>query len=267
MYELDFLDVPRRGNKPRSNGLTLVRDSGLGLRDVEDLLTAYSQYLDYVKIRQFVIWYTNPKTVRAKMQAFSAHQVVPFPGGTVFEAAFLRQEVPKTLEALREMGFGAIEISENVIELTLDQKKDAISRSLDQGFDVFFEYGSKYEDQPIDVDAAAGEVQELLAAGATKVILERSQLDATIGPNGDWETAGRMEQLAEKVGVENLMFEAETIAHQVWLTLTFGPDVNLGPNIDPYHVVSKLEPIRAGIGRDEGYTFFASMGATLAKQR
>lgn len=264
-YELDFLDVPRRGGKPRTTGLTLVRDSGLGLTDVRDSVESYGEYLDYVKLRQFVIWYCNPASVRAKIEAFSAGGVVPFPGGTVYEAAYLRGEVPKTLEDLRQMGFGAIEISENVIDLSFDEKKDAIKRSLDLGFDVFFEHGPKYEEDPIDVKATAGEIKRLLAEGVHKVILERSQLDATIGPKGDWPTAGRIVELAEVAGAEHIVFEAETLDHQMWLISELGPDVNLGPNIDPYHVVAKLEPARVGIGRDEGYTFFTTMGATGSK--
>lgn len=267
MFELEFLDVPRRSAKPRSRGLTLVRDCGLGISQVRDNLALYGDYLDYVKIRQFLIWYTPGEAVREKIEVYRAADVIPFPGGTVFEAAHLRNMVPQTLDALVELGFGAIELSDNVVELALEEKLAATRLAREKGFEVFFEYGAKYEEDPIDVEAATHEIEELLAAGATKIILERSQLDATIGPKGDLPTAGKMAELADRVGIDNLIFEAETIDHQVWLILQFGSEVNLGPNIEPYDVVSKIEPSRAGMGRPEGYTFFSTLGAQRARQR
>jgi phosphosulfolactate synthase len=265
--ELEFLELPRRGGKPRTNGLTLVRDCGLGLTDVRDALASYGEYLDYVKIRQFLLWYTDSAVVREKIRVFAEADVVPFPGGTVIEAAHLRGMVPRTMEALKELGFGALELSENVVELSDQQKVELITLALDHDFEVFFEFGTKYDEDAIDVDYAAGQVEALLEAGATKIILERSQLDATIGPRGDFATAGRLVELAERVGVDNLVFEAETVDHQVWLILEFGSEVNLGPNIDPYDVVKTIEPSRAGMGRPEGYTLFAALGAEHARSR
>ncbi len=265
MYELDYFNVPQRSSKPRTRGLTLVRDSGIGVTEAREAVEQYGEYMDYVKLRQFLVWYTSAEILREKIKIYSEGNIVPFPGGTVFEAAYLKGIVGKTFESLRELGFGAIEISENVIEMTVNEKVKAISEAEKIGFDVFFEYGAKYEEEPIDPDTAASEIRQFLDAGAFKVVLERSQLDATIGPKGEFATAGRLVELCDKVGVDNIVFEAETMEHQVWLILQFGPEVNLGPNIDPYHVVSKLEPTRAGIGRPEGYTFFKTLGATLTK--
>lgn len=265
MYELSYFDVPKRGAKPRQKGLTLVRDSGIGVTDAKEAVEQYGEYMDFIKLRQFLVWYTRGDILREKIRIYSEGGIVPFPGGTVFEAAYLKGIIDKTFDDLRSLGFGAIEISENVIEMSLPEKLDAISRARAVDFKVFFEYGAKYEEAPIDPVVAAADIEQFLEAGAFKVVLERSQLDATIGPKGDWPTADRLIELCERVGTENLVFEAETMEHQVWLILQLGPDVNLGPNIDPYHVVSKLEPTRAGIGRPEGYTFFKTLGATLTR--
>lgn len=265
MYELANFEVPQRTQKPRARGLTLVRDSGIGVTDAREAVEQYGEYMDYIKLRQFLIWYTRGDILREKIRIYSDGGIIPFPGGTVFEAAFLKGIVEQTFDSLLELGFGAIEISENVIEMSVKEKVLAISSAAEAGFKVFFEYGAKYEEAPLNPQVAAAEINEFLAAGAFKVVLERSQLDATIGPKGEFPSAGRLVELCELVGTDNVVFEAETIEHQVWLILQFGPEVNLGPNIDPYHVVSKLEPTRAGIGRPEGYTFFKTLGATLTK--
>ena len=64
--------------------------------------------------------------------------------------------------------------------------------------------------------------------------------------------AGRLVELVRRVGLEKIVFEAESTAHHVWLFNTFGPEVNLGPNID-LDLVVKLEPTRRTLSREGGY--------------
>ena len=51
------------------------------------------------------------------------------------------------------------------------------------------------------------------------------------------------------------------LAHQAWFIRTFGPDVNLGPNIAP-ELICKLEPTRVALSRDTGYTFVTDLAAS-----
>jgi hypothetical protein len=63
--------------------------------------------------------------------------------------------------------------------------------------------------------------------------------------------------------------EAETLTHQVLLLRALGPEVNLGPNIAPFHVPAKLEPFRHGIGSEVDYSVFGHVleatGADVSK--
>ncbi|MBI3045090.1 MAG: phosphosulfolactate synthase [Betaproteobacteria bacterium] len=257
---LAFLNLPQRRAKPRQCGLTLVRDPGLSVRQLEDALQTFGQFLDYAKIKQFELFYMDEAPTRAKVALYRKHAVSPFCGGTVIEAAMLQGKVAQTLKKLVDIGFQSIELSDNIVDMSLVEKGDLTRRAVDAGFEVLFEYGKKYDSDPIDVAVAVDEIGKLRSAGANRVILERSQLDATLGPEGRLPTAGRMKDLARQVGLECLIFEAETTAHQNWLLHELGPDVNLGPNIHQDEVVSRIEPARCGLGRAEGYSLFAKLG-------
>ena len=49
---LEFLNVPQRSTKPRDVGLTLTRDQGFSPAQVDDLMGAFGQFIDYAKIKQ-----------------------------------------------------------------------------------------------------------------------------------------------------------------------------------------------------------------------
>ena len=46
----DFLDLPARSSKPRTEGLTHVIDKGIDLRQVEGLFESAGDYVDIVKL-------------------------------------------------------------------------------------------------------------------------------------------------------------------------------------------------------------------------
>lgn len=250
----DFLQLPQRSRKPRATGITIARDWGFGRRQAEDVAEALGPVIDYIKIRHWALWYQDEALNREKIRIYRAHDIRPFPGGIVFEIGCLRGQLAQVYRRLVDFGFPAIEISDNIIELTLDQKKRVVAQAVDAGLEVLFEYGKKYPSEAFDVAAATAEIRALLDAGASKVILERSQLDVTLGPHCNGPERQRIIDLANAVGLAKLIFEAETLEHQLWLMRTFGPEINFGPNIAPEHVAFTLEPARCGLGRVEGYS-------------
>ena len=92
-------------------------------------------------------------------------------------------------------------------------------------------------------------LREELEAGAWKVITEAREG----GTAGIFDSSGGMKteligEIAEAVGIENVVFEAPTKAAQVWFIKQFGPQVNLG-NIPPDEVIP-LETLRLGLRGD-----------------
>ncbi len=80
----DFLDVPARSGKPRTEGLTHVIDKGLDLRQIEGLFETAGDYVDIVKLG----WGTSYVTqnVEDKIGLYRSLGVPIVCGGTLFEA-------------------------------------------------------------------------------------------------------------------------------------------------------------------------------------
>jgi phosphosulfolactate synthase len=162
--------------------------------------------------------------------------------------------VEQTFQTLAKLGFTAVELSENIIPLTLEQKINAIQQAKAQGLKTLFEVGEKYPSGELDVDMAAREMRMMLDAGCDLLILEKSQIEMCLGQKGEKPQAQLLLDLIKRVGLEKIVFEAESVAHQVWLFKTFGPDVNMGPNID-LDLVIKFECTRRTLSREGGYTY------------
>lgn len=105
----------------------------------------------------------------------------------------------------------------------------------------------------------------MLEAGCDLVILERSQVELCLGRKGEKPESEKLVDLARRVGLENIVFEAEAVPHQVWLLRKFGPEVNLGPNLD-IDTIAKLEPTRRTLSREGGYTFLSDRLAAHARR-
>lgn len=253
---LFFEHLPTRPGKPRSTGITMVRDDGMSVAELDGVLGSYGHVLDYLKFRQFVTWYLPPSDLRTKIRLCAEAQVRTFLGGTVLEAAHLHGRTEGALDTMADYGLTAVEVSSSMVPLDTEQLAVVIGLAARRGFEVLYEYGKKFQRTALDVAEAAHDIGRLLDAGAHRIIVERWQLDAALGTAGESETAPRVAELAERVGLQHLVFEAETLAHQVWLIQTLGPEVNLGPNIAPFHVPAKLEPFRHGIGSEVGYSIF-----------
>jgi len=254
---LHFVDIPERSHKPRTRGLTLARDLGFGYAEAESWMEVVGEFIDYMKIRHlFVLLMSEDKNdlVRRKIELYRRHNIEVNPGGIVFEMAYLSNAVEKTFETLARVGFTAVECSENIIPLTLDEKVKYVKMAKDFGLKVLFEVGDKYPEDKFDAALAASEMKTLIGEGCDLCILERSQIEICLGPKADNPEGEKLVQLANEVGLERLVFEAEASAHQVWLFRTFGPDVNLGPNLDK-DIIAKLEPTRRTLSREGGYDY------------
>ena len=254
---LHFIDIPERSNKPRTTGLTLARDYGIGYSDAQDWMESVGEFIDYIKIRHLFTLIApmdkNHLTLR-KIQLYKDHDVDVNPGGIVFEMAVLSNKVDECFATLVDTGFTAIELSENMIEIELKEKLTYTKMAKKRGLKVLFEVGDKYPEGPLDVAMAVRDMKELLNQGADLIILEKSLIELSLGQKGESPENYRIKELVDKVGLEPIVFEAEAVAHQAWLFNTFGPDVNIGPNLEPIYI-AKLEATRRTLSREGGYTW------------
>jgi phosphosulfolactate synthase len=234
----------------------------MGMNAAQDLCESIGPFVDYMKFRHLYTMLApldHNDLLMRKVRLFEANDIRTFPGGIVFETAYLRGKVEETFAVLCRMGFTAVELSDNMIELTQEEKEKYTRMAVRHGLRVLSEFGKKYATSSFSVEETVDQCRGVLEAGATTVIVERSELDLILGPKGEGgPEEHKLIELAEALTLDKVVFEAETPAQQTWLFNNLGPDVSIGPNLAPERI-AYLEAQRRGLGRESGYTFITKI--------
>ncbi|HHY16365.1 MAG TPA: phosphosulfolactate synthase [Firmicutes bacterium] len=245
------LPETRRFIKPRTTGVTMVIDKGLGLRETRDLLEMASDHIDFLKIAFGSSALYPSRLMEEKIELAKAHNVHIYPGGTLFEIAVFQKCTSDFFKRARELGFTYIEISEGTIDLPRKERKFFIKRALEEGFGVLSEIGKKDTSIKIKPELAAEQIFEDLENGAEKVIIEGRDSGQGVGIY-DAEGCVNEELLQALIGGvgehEKLIFEAPRTNQHNHLLIKLGPNVNLG-NVQPHDVLT-LESTRVGLRGD-----------------
>jgi phosphosulfolactate synthase len=241
-----FLDVPPRGGKPRSHGLTHVMDKGLNLRDIEGLFDTAGEYVDIVKLGWGTSYVTN--NLEKKIALYRSFQMPVVCGGTLFEAVYGQSKIDEFKSWLQHYRFSHVEISDGTLDIPRDEKLRLI-QEFAADFVVLSEVGSKDSEVNIAPYLWVQWMREELDAGAWKVIAEGRE-GGTAGiyrPSGELRT-GLVDEIEHSLSFHDVIWEAPTKGSQAWFVRHFGPEVNLG-NIPPDEVIA-LETLRLGLRAD-----------------
>ena len=250
-YNFNLPDMPERDARPRKNGVTMVMDKGISLRQAEDFLDASSEYVDFVKLG-FGTSIVS-KNVKEKVKLYKNAGLKVFVGGTLFEAFVIRNKFDDYLKYIDDLGLDCAEVSDGSIELEHDQKCEYISQ-LAKNYTVLSEVGSKEEGVIIHPARWIKMMQSELSAGAFKVIAEARE-SGTVGifhKNGSAHSM-LITRIVNKVKIENIIWETPQKSQQVYFIRLFGCNVNLG-NISVDDVIP-LETLRLGLRGDTFFTF------------
>lgn len=244
---MEFLELPRRSEKPREQGITHVLDRGLSLADVDGLAEVAGDYVDLVKLG----WGTAVATqnLRAKLERYRERGIPVVLGGSLTELAIAQGRLEHLVAWVKELGLSYFEISDGTIVLEPHRKLELI-QELAQDFTVLSEVGSKDDTGAITppylwVEQMLGELE----AGAWKVIAEGRESGSAgiFRPSGEIRE-GLIDEIVHGVDPGRILFDAPRKEQQVWFVRRFGPDVNLG-NIPPSEVLP-LETLRLGLRSD-----------------
>jgi len=242
----DFLELPARSQKPRTEGLTHVIDKGLDLRQIEGLFETAGDYVDIVKLGWGTSYVT--RNLEDKIGLYRSLGVPIVCGGTLFEAAVGRDRLDEYRSWLQQKGFTHVEVSDGTIDLPHVRKLELVAE-LAKDFVVMSEVGSKNSDVVYAPYQWVEWMKDELDAGAWKVITEARE-GGTAGifrPTGEMRT-GLIDEIVHEIDVGDIIFEAPKEAAQAWFVRRFGPQVNLG-NIPPEEVIP-LETLRLGLRSD-----------------
>ncbi len=242
-----LLNEVERTAKPRTNGVTWVIDTGVGVSYLDDMLGVCSGHVDMVKLAFGTSLITQD--LDRKLDVLRKHTVKPCLGGTLFEVLYLRGKLGEYRTQLKELGITTVEISDGTVDIPVEEKL-ALIESFAQEFEVVSEVGSKDASVVVAPNKWVKSIEQELAAGASKVILEGRES----GTAGLYRTTGEMriglleEVLDAGIDQTKLVFEAPQKAHQVYLISLIGPNVNLG-NIAADGVIA-CESLRRGLRGD-----------------
>jgi phosphosulfolactate synthase len=256
---LDKLDfIPARSKRPRKQGLTMVMDKGLSLRQAEDMISVSGDLIDIVKLG-FGTSMVTPR-VKDKIALYKDAGYKVYLGGTLFEAFVVRKKFDEYRKLITELKLDTAEVSDGSIILPHDIKCDYIHR-LSKDFTVVSEVGSKEAGILIAPKMWINMMQTELQAGSWKVIAEARE-SGNVGiyrPNGNAHVQ-LVNKIIDKVKAENIIWESPIKAQQAWFIKLLGAEVNLG-NISPEEVIP-LETLRLGL---RGDTFFSYLPDNLKK--
>jgi phosphosulfolactate synthase len=250
--------LPLRPERPRTNGVTMVMDKGLSLRQAENFIDSSSEFVDLVKLG-FGTSIITPK-LEEIIKLYKEAGFKVYLGGTLFEAFVIRDMFDDYCRLIDKLKLDCAEVSDGSIVMNHDKKCEYI-RTLSKRATVLSEVGSKEEGIIIHPAKWTSMMNKELEAGSWKVIAEARE-SGTVGiyrPNGHAHTL-LINKILAKVKQEDILWEAPQKPQQVWFLKLLGANANLG-NISHDDVIP-LETLRLGL---RGDTFFAHLPQSLPK--
>lgn len=249
--------IPERPEHPRENGVTMMMDKGLSLRQAEDFLSASAHLTDLIKLGFGTS--VVSKNLKEKIKLYQNAGIKVYVGGTLFEAFAIRSMYDEYRKFIDNLGLDTCEVSDGSIVLEHGVKCEYIAK-LSKNYRVLSEVGSKEAGILIAPAKWISMMNSELEAGSWKVIAEARE-SGNVGiyrPNGTAHVV-LVNRILSKVPGDRILWEAPAKSQQAWFIKHLGANVNLG-NI-AYDDVIPLETLRLGL---RGDTFFQFLPDELA---
>ncbi len=252
MKAFSFLLNNDREEKPRTSGLTMVLDKGLGLETAESLMKISSYYVDYLKLGWGTSVVHEQDIISKKVEMYQSFNVNVYTGGTLFELAYMNNKLDEFFEEAHNLGLKTIEISDGSINIEHNNKLECIELACDNGFEVLSEVGKKnpIKDKELSIDERVELMKSEKEAGSSKIIVEAREGGKNIGIYDESGNAkeDEIDYIMNNFDNNQILWEAPNKDQQVFFILKCGPNVNLG-NISTEDITS-LETLRRGLRGD-----------------
>ena len=251
-----FMNLPKRSEKPRDQGITMMIDWGIGVARQRDILDIAGDAIDIAKIAVGLSGIISERVLSEKIRIYNDYGVDAFIGGQFLEYGIFHQGLEvaeRYFEEASRLGFKVVEVSDNNLKITPEDKFELIRMgSKDFGLKILGEVGSKTETS--SPQAMVEGIKGCLAHGAWKVFVEGAEFtnkgDGTL-------LEDVIEGVTRGVDLKDILFELPgrwiSNVHgcgihdmEVFLVDRFGPEVNIA-NVQPDEIL-ELETLRAGVG-------------------
>lgn len=257
MDEPAFLSipVPERQAKPRTRGLSMMIDWGMGLSRQADTLESAGPYIDNAKIAGSIPRVMPRAVLQRKLALYREYGIAPMIGGLFTELAYMQGNAEALFADALELGFGALEVSDNLITYPPGEKARLIKACAASGLKAYAEVGRK--EGELEDAVFMADIAECLGAGAAGVYLEAAELFG----QGQIRSA-LIEQIRRSFAPEHIIYELPVVVlpgvhrefkHRIatWLVRTLGTDVNLA-NIE-WDEIYITEITRRGMAGDASH--------------
>jgi phosphosulfolactate synthase len=250
--------LPRRQEKPRNQGVCMMMDKGLSIRETEDIIQVAGHLIDFAKLGFGTSVVSN--NVKEKVNLYRQAGIKTYVGGTLFEACLVRDSLAEYEKFIDDLDVDSVEISDGSMIIEHDRKCELISYFA-RNRTVLSEVGAKESDVFTDKDLWIHHIKAELEAGSSFVIAEARES----GNVGIYKRTGAADnelinEILQHIPPEKMIWEAPIKQQQVWFLKLLGYEVNLG-NIAPSDVIP-LETLRLGL---RGDTFFDVLPPELQK--
>ena len=251
------IEVPTRQEKPRSCGTTMMIDWGIPLGQQKDILASQGHLVDKAQIAAGIPRFMPVDLLKQKLSAYRDAGISTANGGLLTELTLKQGTYDAMLAEMVEVGFDAVEVSENLVPLSAAAKTEAVRHARDNyGLTVLGEVGRK-EGEMTD-DEIMQDVETYLNAGASSVYLEAAEIF-----EGDKARDALIMRLTKNFPKEALVFElpvniisgiTDAIKHKMAskMVAMLGTDVNLA-NVEHYEIYV-LECLRRGLAGDTNHS-------------
>jgi phosphosulfolactate synthase len=246
-----FSDYLKRLGVPELRAATCPFDPGVAPVVLESHLAQGSHLMLSLKVSMCCWMVADQSATLRKLDGARRAGISSVAGGGPYEIAVAQNQLPAYLELCAGVGFDAIECGDGFTDPGICAR-DMVARAHAHGLQVEFELGKKHEGS-FDVSAVRQLIEqgrEWLGAGARRLTVEARESAVGIGV---FDCAGQLnaklaDELADKLGLTNLIFEAPDKPSQFALLDHFGPAVQLG-NV-PLDELLRVEIYRRGLHSD-----------------
>ena len=256
MTAFDQIIVPERQDKPRSRGITMMIDWGIPEGQQADILSAQGHLVDKAKIAAGIPRFMPVDLLKRKLAAYRSAGISTANGGLFTELTLKQGTYDTMLTEMVELGFDAVEVSENLVPLGAAAKTEAVRHARENfGLTVLGEVGRK-EGKMTDEEIME-DVETYLNAGVSSVYLEAAEIFEEDRARDDL-----IQRLNDNFPAEVLIFElpvnvipgiTDAIKHKMAskMVAALGTEVNLA-NVEHYEIYL-LECLRRGLGGDTNH--------------
>ena len=251
-----FLKVNERQSKPRTRGVTEIRGpyyTPMGKRYLQDILETMGAYVDSLKFAAGSFSLMPRPAVKELIDLCHQHEVLVSTGGFIeYVLTQGREAVGQYIRECKAIGFDIVEISSGFITIPTDDWARLVEKVQKAGLkakpEVGIQFGAGGASAAAELEAegtrdpewAISQAQRFLDAGAYMIMIESEGITENVKT---WRTDVPA-KIANKLGIEKVMFEAADPEVFAWYIKNYGPEVNLF--VDHSQIVH-LECLRSGI--------------------